>query len=76
MSLAVLHRESRPIPRRELSRQKEGSVILLGAVMASTPPRKEEGGIPTIPCQAIPRTEHLHSTRAVPVGFILASGLQ
>lgn len=60
--LAVLCSESRAIPRRELSRQKEGSVILSGAVMASAPPRKEEEGIPTIPSQAIPRIEHLHPT--------------
>lgn len=60
--LAVLCIESRAIPCRELSRQEEGSVILLGAVTAFVPPRKEEGGIPTIPCQAIPRIEHLYPT--------------
>lgn len=54
--------ESRPIPSREPSRRKEGSVVLLGAVTASASPRKEEGGILTISCQAIPRTEHLHPT--------------
>lgn len=54
LPVAVLRSESRPVSRREPSRREEGSVILWGAVMASappSPPRKEEGGIPTIPCQ-------------------------
>lgn len=53
LPLAVLRSEYRPAPHGEPSGREEGSVTLWGAVTASAPPppRKEEGGIPTIPCQ-------------------------